>query len=43
VGLGLGLALVRELLHAHGGTLVADSPGENRGATFTVTLPLGRA
>jgi PAS domain S-box-containing protein len=39
-GLGLGLALVREMVHAHQGTVTAESPGENCGATFTVRLPL---
>jgi PAS domain S-box-containing protein len=39
-GLGLGLALVRELVHAHGGTVLAESPGEGGGSTFTVTLPM---
>jgi CheY-like chemotaxis protein len=43
-GLGLGLAVVRELVQAHGGTVAADSPGEGLGSTFRVTLPLaGRA
>ncbi|MBI2188735.1 MAG: PAS domain S-box protein [Acidobacteria bacterium] len=42
-GLGLGLALVREMVHAHGGIVMAESPGEDRGATFTVTLPLSTA
>ncbi len=39
-GLGLGLAIVYQLVEAHGGTIWADSPGEGMGATFTVELPL---
>jgi PAS domain S-box-containing protein len=39
-GLGLGLAIVRHLTELHGGTVKADSPGQNLGATFTVQLPL---
>jgi CheY-like chemotaxis protein len=42
-GLGLGLAIVRHLVERHGGRVRADSPGENQGTTFTVTLPLSRS
>ena len=39
-GLGIGLAVVRELAQAHGGTVVAASGGRNLGSEFVVTLPL---
>jgi PAS domain S-box-containing protein len=39
-GLGLGLSIVRHLVELHGGAVSAESAGENRGARFTVTLPL---
>ncbi len=38
-GLGIGLALVHELIAAHNGTITAQSSGRNQGSKFTVTLP----
>jgi len=40
VGLGVGLTLVRELVEAHGGSVVANSAGNGHGSQFVVTLPL---
>lgn len=42
-GLGLGLAIVRHIAEMHGGTVFADSAGENQGSTFTVQLPITAA
>jgi PAS domain S-box-containing protein len=39
-GMGLGLAIVRYLVEAHGGTISASSKGVGKGATFVVMLPL---
>lgn len=41
-GIGIGLAIVRELVRAHGGRVGAESEGLGRGATFWLTLPLAR-
>ena len=42
-GTGLGLAIARELVTAHGGTLVLTDRGPGSGACFTMTLPAGAA
>lgn len=39
-GLGLGMAIVYQLVEAHGGTITAESLGTDQGSTFTVRLPL---
>jgi signal transduction histidine kinase len=40
VGLGIGLTVVRALVEAHGGSVVAHSEGVGQGSRFTLTLPL---
>lgn len=40
-GLGLGLVLVREIVHLHGGEVEAKSEGLGKGSTFTIKLPMG--
>jgi CheY-like chemotaxis protein len=42
-GLGLGLALVKNLVELHGGTAACRSPGLGQGSTFEVALPLMEA
>jgi PAS domain S-box-containing protein len=39
-GLGLGLSIVKNLVELHGGTIHAESGGENQGASFYIALPL---
>ena len=38
-GTGLGLSLTKRLIEAHGGRILASSPGKGQGATFTLVLP----
>jgi signal transduction histidine kinase len=38
-GTGLGLFIVRSVVKGHRGAITADSPGPDRGSTFTITLP----
>lgn len=39
-GLGLGLAIARHIVEGHDGKICASSPGEGKGTTFTISLPL---
>ena len=39
-GLGIGLAIVRHIVELHGGSVTCDSAGTDRGATFTLRLPI---
>jgi CheY-like chemotaxis protein len=39
-GLGLGLAISKSLVEAHGGEIFVESEGEDKGATFTVNIPI---
>lgn len=39
-GMGIGLALVQQLVQLHGGTIAAASDGTDKGARFTIRLPL---
>jgi CheY-like chemotaxis protein len=42
-GLGIGLALVRQLVEMHGGSVVAESAGAGLGSTFSIRLPMAAA
>lgn len=39
-GLGLGLAIVRHVMEAHGGSVLAESEGKGKGASFTLKIPI---
>ena len=42
-GWGLGLAIAKEIINAHGGEIGADSAGRGTGSTFWLTIPLANA
>ena len=42
-GLGLGLAIVSQIVHAHGGRLTALSDGKGKGTSMVIELPVGSA
>jgi signal transduction histidine kinase len=42
-GLGLGLALTRQIVELHGGSVDVRSPGADKGSTFTIRLPIAYA
>ncbi|MBN2047945.1 MAG: hypothetical protein JW750_08895 [Anaerolineaceae bacterium] len=41
-GSGIGLTIAKHLVESHGGEILAESPGEGQGSTFSFTLPVSR-